>query len=158
LLTELGVDLQGLDALSVGQRAMIAVRVNEQLAARKVERQRQKSAWIATARLRFDPGSRRACEICGKYSGVSEAHHVVPLAVQFDAGAVDPIHEHQWLCPTHHAILHLFIASLLKNTGKDVAGIPPGETDALDKLGIRFVELLTSLPQWWQSYGVLRGG
>jgi hypothetical protein len=37
------------------------------------------------------------------------AHHVVPLGEQFDRGFRDPYHEHEWLCPNHHAMLHLWI-------------------------------------------------
>jgi hypothetical protein len=47
--------------------------------------------------------------VCGKFGAVTQAHHVVPLAVQFDRMFDKPDHEHVWLCPTHHVIVHLFL-------------------------------------------------
>lgn len=75
------------------------------------EARRRKEAWIAYARSDFEPSQRSNCEVCGKFRRVAQAHHVIPLAFQFDRGGSPPDHEHVWLCPTHHAILHLLIAA-----------------------------------------------
>lgn len=68
-----------------------------------------KDEWIAAARREFAPSPRRPCAVCGKFKDITHAHHVVPLAVQHDRCFEKPDHEHVWLCPTHHAIVHLFL-------------------------------------------------
>jgi hypothetical protein len=95
--------------LLLGQRAMIAAIMNRTSRDLRRERQPEKTAWIAAARLSFDPGPRQPCDICVKYKRVAQAHHVIPLNWQFDRGMTNPDHTHVWLCPTHHAIMHLMI-------------------------------------------------
>ncbi|WP_409188418.1 hypothetical protein [Bradyrhizobium sp. RDM4] len=68
-----------------------------------------KAQWIDIARLSFRPGKRQPCHICGRFEYVTEAHHVVPIGQQFDRGFAEPHHEHVWLCPTHHAIVHVLV-------------------------------------------------
>lgn len=68
-----------------------------------------RDAWVVAARQLFAPGEREACHICGKFKGISQAHHVVPLTAQYDRGFEYPDQEFVWLCPNHHAIVHLFI-------------------------------------------------
>lgn len=95
--------------LNKSQRAMLAAHmtfVSDELMA---ERQIEKTAWIAAARLTFAPGEREPCHVCGKFKSIAQAHHVVPLAAQFDRGFPVPDHEHVWLCPNHHTIIHIFI-------------------------------------------------
>ena len=132
----------------MGKRAMIVASIEH--VARQFQGQRQvaKNAWIAAARATFAPSERRPCEVCGKYEGLTHAHHIVPLAAQFDAGAVSPIHEINWLCPTHHAAQHVFIDDLFAGVTKPIPGLPPEESDALHRLGARMVELVTRLPDW----------
>lgn len=119
--------------------------VSKQMAA---ERQAVKKAWIASARLGFSPGLRQSCAVCGKYKSLTEAHHVVPLGLQFEAGATDPIQEYRWLCPTHHAAEHVIIAALIKTIQPDLEGMPAEERDALSFGGgtARFVDLFYKLP------------
>ncbi|MDH2341524.1 hypothetical protein [Bradyrhizobium sp. SSUT77] len=79
-----------------------------------IERRRQGSrldreAWVMAARQLFAPGERDPCHICGKFKGISQAHHVVPLTAQYDRGFKYPDQECVSLCPNHHAIVHLFI-------------------------------------------------
>lgn len=62
--------------------------------------------WLREARASFSPGHRQPCEVCGKYRSLAHAHHIVPLAMQ---GGGIPNHSFAWLCPTHHAAVHLFI-------------------------------------------------
>jgi hypothetical protein len=64
--------------------------------------------WIADERTAFRSivGERRRCEICDKFPAISEAHHIVPLAWQYDRGASVADHAHVWLCPSHHALVH----------------------------------------------------
>lgn len=132
-----------------GKRALIAACFGAVSDEYKSERQFKKAVWIATARLKFSPPDRRQpCVICGKYEGLTEAHHVVPLGVQFDAGAIEPIQDFDWLCPTHHAAQHVFIADLLAKVTKSIPGLPPEESDALHRIGVKFVDLLIKLPNW----------
>lgn len=135
----------------IARRALIAAALTDVSGTFYVERQARKAAWIAAARLAFAPGKRQACACCHKYEGLTEAHHVVPLSVQFDAGAVEPLLDYEWLCPTHHAAQHILINGILANVTKSIAGLPPGEADALDRLNVRFVELATKLPDWLKS-------
>lgn len=69
----------------------------------------RKNEWVAEARLGFNPGRRTDCHVCGKWRDIAHAHHVVPLAAQYDRGFGVPDHQHVWLCPNHHAVLHLMI-------------------------------------------------
>ena len=73
------------------------------------ERQKAKEKWIAKARMNFRPSRRQDCYVCGKFGAITHAHHTIPLAVQFDHGIRNPITQHAWLCPNHHAILHALI-------------------------------------------------
>lgn len=89
----------------------LARAIEERFSQLSKEARRRKETWIAYARSDFEPSPRSNCEVCGKFRGVAQAHHVFPLALQFDRGASLPDHEHVWLCPTHHAMLHLLIAA-----------------------------------------------
>lgn len=134
--------------LSTSQRAVIGgyvVTIEKEFHAK---RQAEKEAWIAAARVKFRPGPRQACEVCGKYAGLAEAHHIVPLAVQFESGAETPGQECIWLCPTHHAGQHAKISNLLRHSKWPLDGMPPEEADALDKISVKFVEMFTKLPKW----------
>lgn len=135
---------------SASQRAMAAARLVSASRRERDKRQEAKSGWIERARAEFAPGSRCACEICGKYSGLTEAHHLVPLTAQFESGAVVPIQEFGWLCPTHHAAVHLSINALIGNRAFSLAdlGMSPEEADKISRWNIRFIELFTSLPEW----------
>lgn len=74
-----------------------------------IEYANRKRAWIAAARMAFEPRRREACFVCGKFQSIAQAHHVVPLGEQFDRGFPAADHEHEFLCPNHHFILHLWI-------------------------------------------------
>lgn len=79
----------------------------------------QRAAFVKVAREVFAPGKRKACEVCNKYSGLTEAHHLVPLSMQADAGYESPDHSFAWLCPTHHAAVHVLISGI-DRTGSDL--------------------------------------
>jgi hypothetical protein len=65
--------------------------------------------FIACARETFKPGVKQPCAVCGKYQALTQAHHVVPLAVQLRDRFRMPYQAFEWLCPTHHIAVHLFI-------------------------------------------------
>ena len=52
----------------------------------KEEKREEKNNWIAAARRDFLPSFRGPCVVCGKHRSISHAHHIVPLASQFDRG------------------------------------------------------------------------
>jgi hypothetical protein len=68
-----------------------------------------RDAWIAVSRRIFSPGDREACYVCGRFKSIAQAHHVIPLTVQYDRGFKYPDQEYVWLCPNHHTMAHLFI-------------------------------------------------
>jgi hypothetical protein len=69
----------------------------------------ERDLWIWAGRKLFDPGERQPCCICGRFKGIAQAHHVIPLTMQYDRGFKYPDQEYSWLCPNHHAIVHIFI-------------------------------------------------
>jgi len=78
--------------------------------------------WIAAARKSFRPSLRTACVVCHKYEGLTQAHHVVPLSMQF-AADMELSHEHVWLCPTHHVALHVLIAQAASERERASQGV-----------------------------------
>lgn len=66
-------------------------------------------AFIAIARASFVPSSRKACKVCGRFESLTQAHHTIPLAIQFARGFETADQAHVWLCPTHHAAVHVLI-------------------------------------------------
>jgi hypothetical protein len=84
--------------------------VNIALGEMLTQRRAGKRDWmIQAARLAFNPSPKRSCTICGKFRNIAHAHHVVPLAAQFERQYEKPDHDHVWLCPTHHALMHVLI-------------------------------------------------
>lgn len=127
--------------LSPDQRAMIAAYMVGVVRDQAQTQAGIRRAWIARARLTFDPGPRQPCAICARYQSVTQAHHRFPLALQCDAGLVEPIHDSDWLCPTHHAAMHVIIDALIANRQPHLDGFPPAETDAMNALAVEFVAL-----------------
>lgn len=103
------------------------------------QRQEEKTRWIATARLLFQPGERRACTVCGRHRAIAQAHHVVPLASQFDRGFKEADHTHVWLCPNHHVVIHrLLTGADLERV--DVIALLEGSTQNERRLIQRLLE------------------
>jgi hypothetical protein len=88
--------------------------------------------WIKQARTSFKVGAKKPCGVCGKYTEVCEPHHVYPLWMQFHDGVDDPIHDHIWLCPTHHRIIHLAIRR--RYSGYSFVETFDGESQALQRV------------------------
>jgi hypothetical protein len=105
--------------------AEVVLRSERRIGQILIEARRLKDAWIAAARKGFVPSRRQPCLVCGKWRDVSQAHHVIPLARQYDKCFEQPDHEHVWLCPTHHAIVHLLLIPRddLAAAGRTLAGI-----------------------------------
>lgn len=79
---------------------------------------RSKKAWITDARA-FNFGEPHPCKVCLVGFEICHAHHVVPLGAQYDRGFVEPSHEIEWLCPNHHAIVHVLLRSSSTATRND---------------------------------------
>ena len=67
-----------------------------------------KEGWISVARAQAALGQPQPCQICFFSFELSHAHHLMPLAEQYDRGFDKPNHTHAWLCPNHHALIHFF--------------------------------------------------
>lgn len=117
-----------------GSRALVAaciVQVSEELKDEaKARRQQAKDAWISAAREAFAPGARDNCAVCAKYSYLTHAHHLYPLAQQYEDGVMAVDQRYVWLCPNHHALVHLLIS---RNELKSLQmGRPASFVDDLD--------------------------
>jgi hypothetical protein len=95
--------------------AEISIRAQRKLgeffSAKQKEYAQKKSEWMASARKNFSPGKPESCSFCGLFRSIAHAHHVWPLAAQYEfrGGTEPPDHKHIWLCPNHHALLHGFL-------------------------------------------------
>lgn len=101
-------------------------RYNEEVREERKKRSmsaRHKSAWIRAARASFKPVDRDNCAVCGMYKEISQAHHLLPLDIQYEIGLRDACHKFVWLCPNHHAIVHRNIDYLLQRLLRDKRGI-----------------------------------
>ena len=72
-----------------------------------------KDTFLAIGRASFVATPRSSCAVCGKHRALAHAHHVVPLAIQWSRGFARPRSDHVWLCPTHHAAVHVLIGQSL---------------------------------------------
>lgn len=79
----------------------------------------ERDAWIMAARRLFAPGPRQPCFVCNKFQSIAQAHHAVPLTMQYDRGFKYPDNEHVWLCPNHHAMAHMFIQDDSRSMARD---------------------------------------
>lgn len=68
--------------------------------------------FASLARDTFSPDGRCACTVCGQYKSLSQAHHIVPISMQFFRGFEFPQHDYVWLCPTHHVAVHIVIGQM----------------------------------------------
>src|ERR1700737_4273666 len=82
---------------NIGKRALLAATITKISKEMRAEQGQRKRAWIAAARLEFEPGGRKACFVCGEFKAIAQAHHFVPLAKQFDLGYQPALHEYEWL-------------------------------------------------------------
>lgn len=84
------------------------VETREAIAAEK----KRRAEWMADARreFRFQAVRPEACAVCGKHREMVHAHHSLPLNLQYDLGLHSAIHDHDWLCPVHHRVVHVYIS------------------------------------------------
>jgi hypothetical protein len=102
-----------LRSISPSQCAAIIVDLAEELsqALKKAiaAKKKKKRDWIAEQRKSIRIKRRSTCEHCFQHIEVTEAHHIVPLEEQYEIGMEYAEHDIIWLCPTHHAQLHILI-------------------------------------------------
>lgn len=137
--------------MPISQRVQLGKRIEAELRARREAAAALKSTWLADARRDFSPGARQSCSVCGCYSGLAQAHHVAPLASQFDLGIRIAVHESVWLCPTHHALVHVFLSSSERFLDAFIVeGVALQELDACEALAKRGADLLvkSALAEW----------
>jgi hypothetical protein len=131
------------DGLNVIERCGIAMRLEDAYRAVHQRSAQAKAAWIAAARVSFQPRDRQSCHVCGQFKGVAQAHHVAPLGVQYDSGVRRAIHDFVWLCPTHHAIAHTVISEHAKGEHTPfIDGVPPEDLDEIEKISKRGFDLI----------------
>lgn len=108
----------------------------------KQARRDKKEQWIAKARKEFKPSERDNCFVCGKYKNLTHAHHLIPLSVQYNFRVSVPLQEHEWLCPTHHTMIHLLFDDRFKRTKwefkdlklKYLSDVPEIETEMIVRI------------------------
>lgn len=128
-------DTWDVSQFSLSHRAMIAKRISDALRGREAVLSKKKADWIQKARVEFAPGERKPCAICHRFRGIAEAHHVAPLGIQYDMGIRKPIQKHVWLCPSHHAVVHIGISSRMQGLRHPfVDGVSVSELDESEKL------------------------
>jgi len=128
------INVAFLKELTNGQRALLAAAITGRYKESRLE-------WLSEARKTFYPQNRTSCVICGKYLQLCHAHHVMPLFLQWELGVAEPLHEYQWLCPTHHELAHRHIHALVANKWCTVDDVPLVEKEAMQSILSRFVEV-----------------
>ena len=83
-------------------------------------RRDERVVWVDKARHALKPGEKQPCVVCGQHATVAHAHHLAPLSLQWDAGIREPIQDFVWVCPTHHAIVHVLLGCALDGGSNDV--------------------------------------
>ncbi len=79
----------------------------------------RRSVWLRSARAEFDRLERTApanCSVCTQHRDFAHAHHLFPLALQYECGVDEAIHDHAWLCPVHHKKVHILLSGYLTGT------------------------------------------
>lgn len=117
---------------------LLAELIKSAEAIKRRERQGEKDKWIALARAKFVTSERQNCYICRKWRAITQAHHIIPLSIQFEIGLTEPDGTHAWLCPNHHTILHAFldgsISAASPNFGGLLAGFGRDELERMHEL------------------------
>lgn len=104
---------QANDTELVSLASEIKLRAMRRMGELVIVQKQKREQWVNTARATFSAGEQRACEVCGKYRSLTHAHHIMPLHLQYQFGTRLPDHEFLWLCPNHHAAVHLLISQFL---------------------------------------------
>jgi hypothetical protein len=86
------------------------------------QQQEARSKWKKSARRWFkdihQPTEKMPCAVCNKHAAFVHAHHLLPLAIQFELGieSEEADHSFEWLCPVHHKYVHMMISVYITQT------------------------------------------
>lgn len=117
--------------------------VEEEIRSTRSKERAKKDAWMKLARSEFSAEHKTGCAVCGMYEGVCQAHHLAPLASQYDLGVQSAAQEYTWLCPNHHSIVHAALASIASGeVPAAIKGVPLHEMDACCAIARRGSDLL----------------
>lgn len=97
----------------------------------------RRAKWLREARNDFKaiaPRRVENCEVCNDHAQFVHTHHTLPLGIQFELGLILPVHEFDWLCPTHHRHVHMLIIVYITATrdGGFLNRIPDHHIDEWD--------------------------
>jgi hypothetical protein len=126
--------------LTVSQRVRFGNAIERVFEQRRQARSETKASWIAAARAATPAIERQPCAVCGKYLELCDAHHVVPLHIQYSMGLAEPSHDLEWLCPTHHRAVHRGISAVNDQGRAYFDGLPPEEHAAVGDAILRFIK------------------
>ena len=84
----------------------------------KAAEKKRRDEWMTEARrdFRWRAARPEPCAVCGKHIEMVHAHHSLPLNLQYDLGLFFANHEHDWLCPLHHRVVHTYISIYITGT------------------------------------------
>lgn len=104
----------------------------------------RKKAWLSRARADFEAFERRsreACEVCGQHVAFTNAHHLFPLAYQYECGipVTEADHECVWLCPVHHRYVHAALSHGLLGIEPDLHGLARETAATADEFERNFI-------------------
>lgn len=99
----------------------------------KAEAKQKRTEWLNEARRDFRMRIRRPepCAVCGRHVDMVHAHHSLPLNIQYELGLWFANQEHDWLCPVHHSMVHVYISIYVTCTrrGEFLEGIRDSKQD-----------------------------
>ena len=90
---------------------------------RRAEALARRRKWLKESRAEFEnyiKSKREPRAVCNHHIAFVHAHHCLPLLVQYECGITEPIHEHRWLCPVHHKLVHALLSGYLTG-GRDLS-------------------------------------
>jgi len=109
--------------------------ISQELKNESAKTQKRKSQWILMARKATDVSNPSNCEVCGKHKPIAHGHHIEPLHKQFKKSTFNP--EIVWLCPNHHAAVHLFLDRKHFFQWPDIEDFTEDEQEKILKIAIR---------------------
>jgi hypothetical protein len=104
----------------------------------KKRKQKAKTKWISKARLASKSEVRHACHVCGKHKSIAHGHHIEPLYKQFEKDTFNP--EVVWLCPNHHAAVHLFLDRKALDAWPDMSDFSEEENENILKVALKGIK------------------
>lgn len=120
----------------------------------KSKAKRERREWLAEARRDFRlmvSKKPRPCDVCDKHIDFVHAHHSLPLNIQADLGLPFANQEHDWLCPIHHRVLHIFASIYM--TGAKNGEILDHLHPSIEQDWVKAEKLFTKGLRLFESFG-----